>query len=241
MTRLRSLAFNLLFFGWTAILLVVGLPVLLLRHRHVLAYGRFWARTTLALLAGLVGLRHRVTGADNLPTGPLIVAVKHQSSWETLACMLLFREPAYVLKRELLRIPIFGWYLLAAGMIAIDRVGGGGALRTMLRRAAAAAAEGRTIVIYPEGTRTAPGERRPYQSGVAALYERLGLPVTPVALNSGLFWGRRSFAKRAGTITVEILPPIAPGLPRREFLLRLETEIEGAMARLDREVGAVAS
>jgi 1-acyl-sn-glycerol-3-phosphate acyltransferase len=145
---------------------------------------------------------------------------------------LLLDEPAYVLKRELMSVPLFGAYLKRCGMIAVDRQGGGPALKRMLAAARAAAADGRPILIYPEGTRTAPGQRRPYHPGVAALYGDLGLPVVPVALNSGLFWGRRSFRKRSGTITIEFLAPIAPGLPRRVFMERLQGSIEEASARL---------
>jgi 1-acyl-sn-glycerol-3-phosphate acyltransferase len=149
-----------------------------------------------------------------------------------MICTLLFKRPAFVLKRELTWIPFFGWFLLRGGMIPVDRAAGGTALRRLLRRAKQAAADGRSVVIYPEGTRTAPGASRPYQPGVAALYEHLRLPVVPVALNSGLFWGRRSFLKRPGTITLEILEPISPGLGRRPFTEELERRLEGASLRL---------
>jgi 1-acyl-sn-glycerol-3-phosphate acyltransferase len=232
MAALRSLLFNVLFIVWTAMVVTGGAPLLPLGRRWVHVMGRFWTRTSFALLAATVGLRYRLLGLERLPPEPVIAAVKHQSSWDTLACALLFREPAYVLKRELTWIPVFGWYLLAGRMIAVDRAAGGSALRKLLRQAKAAAAEGRTILIYPEGTRTPPGMRRPYQPGVAALYEHLGLPVVPVALNSGLYWGRRSFAKRPGVITLEVLDPIAPGLGRRAFMAELERRIETASDRL---------
>ena len=145
---------------------------------------------------------------------------------------LLLDKPAYVLKRELIRVPLFGSYLKQCGMIPVDREGGGAALKQLLRAARTAVAQGRSILIYPEGTRTPPGERRPYHPGVAALYGDLGVPVVPVALNSGLFWGRRAFHKKPGTITIEFLPPIAPGLPRREFMRELQERMEGASQRL---------
>ncbi len=235
MSLLRSLLFNILLFAWTAALVLLGLPALAAGRRGVYALARLWARGSFVLLAHVVGLRHRILGRDRLPAEPVIAAVKHQSTWDTMACALLFAEPAYVLKRELTWVPVFGWYLLRADMIAVDRRAGGGALRRMLRQARAAAADGRSVVIYPEGTRTAPGVVRPYQPGVAALYEHLNLPVVPIALNSGLFWGRRSFLKRPGVITLEILEPIQPGLDRRAFLAELHRRIEEAAMRIARE------
>lgn len=240
MAALRSLIFNLLFYAWTAGILLVCLPALPFGVAAVHAVGRCWVRVTLLLLVGVVGLRHRIVGLEHLPEGPAIIAPKHQSTWDTLIFALPLRLPAYVLKRELMRIPLFGIYLRCAGMIPVDRAGGGTALKQMVAKARAAVAEGRHLLIYPEGTRTAPGERRPYHPGVAALYSQLGLPVVPVALNSGLFWGRRAFTKRPGLITVEFLPPIPPGLPRREFMAELERRIETASDRLARPDGSEA-
>src|SRR5688572_11009770 len=232
MAALRSLAFNILFFLWTAAVVVIGMPALIFGAPGVHFMGRLWSRGTFWLLKHLIGLTHRVLGRERLPAEPVIAAVKHQSSWDTMICTLLFKRPAFVLKRELTWIPFFGWFLLRGGMIPVDRAAGGTALRRLLRRAKQAAADGRSVVIYPEGTRTAPGASRPYQPGVAALYEHLRLPVVPVALNSGLFWGRRSFLKRPGTITLEILEPISPGLGRRPFTEELERRLEGASQRL---------
>src|SRR5207253_154167 len=139
-------------------------------------------------------------------------AMKHQSTWDTLALPVLFDDPAAIIKRELLLLPIYGWYVQRAGAIAVDRSGGAKALKRMIAQARKAAAAGRPIAIFPEGTRTAVGARPPSHPGVAALYTQLALPLVPVAVNSGLFWGRRAFLKRRGRLTVEILPPIAPGL-----------------------------
>src|SRR5215468_4352728 len=232
MAMLRSLLFNLGFFAWTLLIVVFGVPWLLLPYRFTYRLGAFWVRISLALLRGLVGLDHRVVGLEHRLAGPAIYAAKHQSAWDTLVFPLLLDKPAYVLKQELIRVPLFGSYLKQCGMIPVDRQGGGSALKQMLKAARAAVAQGRSILIYPEGTRTPPGERRPYHPGVAALYGDLGVPVVPVALNSGLFWGRRSFRKRPGTITIEFLPPIAPGRPRREFMQELRSRMEGASARL---------
>ena len=137
-----------------------------------------------------------------------------------------------MLKKELLSIPLFGWFLKRAGMIAVDRKGGASALRSMARQATETLESGRSILIFPEGTRVAPGQTRPYQPGVAALYTQQKVPVVPVALNSGLFWGRRAFFKKPGTIVVQILPPIPPGLDRKAFMRDLESRIEPASAAL---------
>lgn len=235
MSALRSLLFNILLFTWTVAVVLCGLPALAFGRRGAHAVGRFWARGCFALLAHVVGLRHRILGRGRLPPEPVIAAIKHQSVWDTIACVLLFAEPAIVLKRELTWIPGFGWYPKRGEMIALDRRGGGAALRSMVRQARKAAGNGRSIVIFPEGTRTAPGTSRTYQPGVAALYEQLKLPVVPIALNSGLFWGRRSFVKRPGVITLEILEPIPPGLERRAFMGELYRRIEEAATRLARD------
>ena len=176
---------------------------------------------------------------ENLPSGPVIIASKHQSSWETLAFVKLFPDAAIVMKRELVFIPIVGWAMARAGHIAVERGDGALAMRSLLRQAKAVVAEGRSILIFPEGTRTAVDVRQDYQMGTAALYRHLGVPVVPVALNSGLFWGRRKWVKRPGTITVQVLPPIGPGqgFSRWQFMDALRQRIEGATARLVREGG----
>jgi len=243
MTLLRSLLFELLFYGWTAVLAFAYLPTLVLPRGAIVTMGRLWSRSVLWLLARVVGLRHRVEGRENLPAGPFIVAAKHQSTWDTLLMPILFPDPVVILKKQLMQLPFYGWYARKHGMIGIDRKAGASALRGMVAEAAGAAARGRTLVVFPEGTRTAPGERRPYQRGVAALYARLGLPVVPVALNSGLFWGRRGLVLRPGTITVRVLPPIPPGLDTEAFMARLESAIENAQGELagDPPAGAIAA
>ena len=233
MIRLRSALFNMAFWAWTALVTLAALAVIWGPRRWTLEVGRAWAAGTMLLLRALCRLDYEVRGTP--PAGPAIVASKHQSAWDTLIFPLLVRHPAYVLKRELLWIPLLGLCFWRAGHIAIDRSGGGPALRRLIRAAQRAVAAGRPLVIYPEGTRTSPGERRSYAPGVAALYRQLGIPAVPVALNSGLFWGRRTFLKRSGRITIEFLPPIPPGLPRREFMRELEARIETASARLAAE------
>lgn len=229
---LRSLFFNVGWYIGTAIIAIVGSPILVLPARYVVAWSLLWIDFCLGWLSLTCRLTHRLDGIENMPSGPVILACKHQSTWETLAFSRLFPGSATVLKRELLFIPIVGWAMARAGNIAVERGDGARALRGLVRQAKAALAEGRSILIFPEGTRTEVGSQRAYQVGTAALYRQLGVPVVPVALNSGLFWGRRKFIKRPGVITVEILPAIAPGLGRDAFISTLRERIEAATARL---------
>ena len=232
MILLRSLAFHLAFLIWTGVLGIVALPLLLAPRRWVMRFGTFWSAGTLTLLGWCAGLRYEVRGREHLPAGPVILAMKHQSAWETFAVPVIFRDPAMVIKRELGFVPFYGWYALKAGMIGIDRSAGAAALKAMLAGAERARDQGRPILIFPEGTRTAVGARIPYQPGAAALYRQLRLPLVPVAVNSGLFWGRRRFIRRPGRIIVEILPPLPPGGDRRAILRLLEERIEAATDRL---------
>jgi len=234
--RLRALAFTVTFYAVTLLFALPTPGLLMLPRRATVAYAKVWVATMLWLLAGIVGLRHAVRGMANLPAGPVIVAAKHQSAWDTLALFALIGDPAVVVKRELTWIPLFGWCLLRAGMLPVDRAGGGAALRRLVAAAKRRAADGRSILVFPQGTRTPPCAALPYQLGVAALYGALGLPVVPVALASGLFWPRRSTRLEPGTIEVEVLPAIAPGLDRRAFMARLEGAIEPATARLEGDV-----
>ena len=229
---LRCGLFNISMFAWTFLILLTLWPSILISRDAMRWSARLWARGIETLLAHLVGLGLRVRGEEHLPAGPVVLAAKHQSAWDTMVFYLLFDGPVYVLKKELLAVPIAGWYLRRVGMVAVDRRGGASALKAMIAGVEAGLADGRAIVIFPEGTRTAPGERRPYHPGVAALYSRLTVPVVPVALNSGLFWPRRAFLKKPGTITLEFLPPMPAGLGRRAFTAELERRIEDACARL---------
>jgi 1-acyl-sn-glycerol-3-phosphate acyltransferase len=235
MSWARAFAFNVVFFAWTAILGTVGLPFLFTPRRATMRFGRFWAASVLVLLRLIVGLAHEIRGLDRVPRSGCIIAMKHQSAWDTLILPVVLGDPAVVLKRELLLLPFFGWYAGRAGSIAIDRSAGAGTLRRMLVKARPVAAAGRPIVIFPEGTRVAPGERRSYQPGVAALYQALALPLVPAAVNSGLYWGRRSFFKRKGRIILEFLDPIPPGRTRPRLMAELERRIETAAEALLRE------
>ena len=233
MTAVRSLLFNAYFFTWTTLCALFGVPILLLGHRRNNAYGRWWSGTVLWGLRLICGVRGRVEGLEqHLPAGPCIVAMKHQSTWETLFAPQVLDAPAFVVKRELTRIPFFGWYLLRSDMLPVDRKAGGAALRQMVEAARTAIAQGRPIVIYPEGTRRETGAPPQYHPGVAAIYSALGLPVVPVAVNSGLYWGRHAFTKRPGTAVMRFLEPIPPGLDRRVFLAELQQRIEAAAREL---------
>ncbi|WP_439612156.1 lysophospholipid acyltransferase family protein [Reyranella sp.] len=229
---LRSFFFNVGWYAGTTIIAIVGSPILLMPRRFVVAWSLFWIDFCLWWLRITCRLTHRVGGLENMPAGPVIFACKHQSSWETLAFSRLFPGAATVMKRELVLIPVVGWAMARVGNIAVERGDGSKALRGLVKQARATLAEGRSILIFPEGTRVAVGDERPYQVGTAALYRQLGVPVVPVALNSGLFWGRRKFIKRPGVIDVEILPAIPPGLSRDAFMTTLRERIEGATNRL---------
>ena len=241
MILFRALLFNLLSWLLYLALGILYLPLLLIPkppgEAVMMSAGRLWSRITLWLAAHVVGLTYEVRGQQNIPAGPVLFAIKHQSAWDTLAVAILLPSPVVVLKRELFWIPFYGWYARRAGMIAIDRSGGARTLRRMLREARAALDKGRPLVIFPQGTRTIPramgGEPKPYQPGIAALYGELGVPLVPVALNSGLFWRRRAFRKYPGRIVLEYLPPIPPGLGKRQLMARLEQEIETATDRLE--------
>lgn len=232
MIVLRSALFNVAFFGWTTLCSIMFLPTMVLPRGVIRCGVRGWAKGVGWLLEHLAGVRTDIRGRENIPDGPVIIASKHQSAWETIMFHLLVPDAAYVVKKELLRIPFYGWCVTKVGSIPVDRQAGARALKSMTSHARRALERGQQIVIFPEGTRSAPGSRRPYLPGVAALYTQLGVPVVPVALNSGLFWGRRSFLKRPGCIVVQFLPVIDAALDRRRFMAELEDRVETASTAL---------
>jgi 1-acyl-sn-glycerol-3-phosphate acyltransferase len=234
----RSLLFNFLFYLTTTLYVVLGSPLLFAPRRWAMAALANHARFELWLLKIIAGTKLDVRGREKLPDGPCLVAAKHQSAWETFALIPLFRDPAYLMKRELFWIPFHGWFSYKFAMIPVDRDKGPAALRRMLREAKKRIADGREIIIFPEGTRRAPGAPPDYKTGIVLLYEALGVPCVPLALNSGLFWPRRSLERRHGTIVVEFLDPIPPGLPKDEFIKRLVDAVETASARLLAEARA---
>jgi 1-acyl-sn-glycerol-3-phosphate acyltransferase len=229
---IRSVLFNVLFYLNLAVQIIAALPTLLMPRWGILAVARFWARTNLWLLRVVCGTKVEFRGLTKIPPGPLLVAAKHQSLWETFALLLILSDPAYIMKRELMWIPFFGWYAWKAGMIPIDRSKRGQALAEMNECARRELARDRQIIIFPEGTRRPPGAEPKYKYGVAHLYVETGVPCVPIALNSGLFWPRRSIRRYPGTIRVEVLDPIPPGLAKDAFFERLQRDIEMATARL---------
>ena len=233
LNMLRSLAFNALFYLNTLAWLIVALPTFFMPYRAVIWVAKTWGRCNLVLLRLVAGIDYEIRGRENIPTGPLIVAGKHQSAWETFALLPLFDNPAYILKRELQWIPVFGWLTVKGRMVPVDRGAGSQALTAMAERARIELGRNRQIIIFPEGTRRPVGAEPRYKYGVAYLYAAEGVPCLPVALNSGLFWPRRrSLHLRPGKVLVEILDPIAPGMDKDEFFERLKSEIETATARL---------
>jgi 1-acyl-sn-glycerol-3-phosphate acyltransferase len=229
---IRSIIFNILFYLNLFAQLIAALPTLLMPRWGILAVGRFWARTNLWLLRTVCGLDANFHGLDKIPPGPLLVAAKHQSMWETFALLLILPDPAYIMKRELMWIPFFGWYAWKAGMIAVDRRRGSQALLDMNASARRELARNRQIIIFPEGTRRPPGAEPRYKYGVAHLYAEMGVPCLPIALNSGLFWPRRSLRRYPGTVRVEVLDLIPPGLGKEAFFERLQRAVEAGTARL---------
>ncbi len=233
MTWLRSALFNLLFYVLTASAAVAMLPLLVGPRRWLVTPMRLWARLIIVMLRLVCGIRLRVTGLEHLPReGPALIAAKHQSAFDTVVWFALLPDTAYVLKRELLAIPIYGWLARKSRMIAVDRAAGAAAMRGLIRGGRAAAEEGRQILIFPEGTRVAPGRRAVYHPGVAALAAATGLPVIPAATDSGLRWGRRDFRRPPGVITLAILPPLPASLRREALVARLEAVIEAETGRL---------
>ena len=229
MIWLRSLIYNIVFYVNLVLFLVLGSPFYLTPRKWSVRALQAWASTSVWWLRIICGTRMEVRGAENIPQGAVLVAAKHQSTWETFALLPLFDDPAMVLKRELVFIPLFGWFIPKFRMIPIERSSGAATLKKMVARAKEAAAMGRQIVIFPEGTRRPPEASPDYKPGAAALYLQLGLACLPIALNSGVFWPRRKFMRYPGTIVLEA------GLKRREFSQRLEAAIEPATARLVRE------
>ena len=228
MTALRSLLFLVWFLTVTTVLALLFLPVLILPRGATVWLARAWSRATFFGLKLFAGLDWEIRGTP--PAGPVLVAAKHMSMWDTLALYLALGEPAIVLKRSLLDIPFYGWFLWKAAAIAIDRSAGSRALRKMSAAAQKVLGQGRPILICPEGTRKKPHAPPDYKPGVAGLYALLKVPCVPVALNSGVYW--TGFIKKPGTIVLEFLEPIAPGLKRDTFMTLLENRIETATNRL---------
>lgn len=229
---LGSLAYVAFSYGLLAVMALVCLPLLAGPRRWAFAAVRVWARASLLALRVLCAVRVEVRGREHLPAGAALVAAKHQSMLDTVAPLLVLDDPAYVLKRELMRLPFWGWYAAKTDMLPIDREGGSATLRALVHGARERMADGRQVLIFPEGTRRAPGAEPDYKPGVAGLYRELAAPCTPLATNSGLFWPAHGWLRRPGVAVFEFLPPIPAGLKRASFMAVLEERIEIASARL---------
>ncbi len=231
----RSVLFNVALILNFVVLGILFSPVLLIPSRYGWKVVHIWAGSTVWLHKTICGIGEDIRGREHVPAGGLIVASKHQSAWETLRLVTLFRRPTFILKRELLWIPLFGWYLKKFGQIPVDRGRRSAALEAMIRRAKRAVAEDRQIIIFPEGTRRHPLAPSDYRYGVVRLYRELRAPVLPVALNSGLFWPRRAVTHRPGTIVLQCLPVIPPGMDPDRFADVLKERMEKATAGLVEE------
>jgi len=235
---IRSVIFNLAFYTFLFLLMLFALPIFLLPWKWVWWMPTTWARTSLWMLRVLAGVKFELRGIENKPEGGVLIASKHQSTWETFVLLFVAERPAYLAKRELFMIPFFGWYLSRFRQISVNRARGSSALKSMIPQARAAVKDGRDVVIFPEGTRRTPGDPPSYKFGVTALYRILKVPVVPVALNAGVFWPRRTFLRYPGTIVMEILPPIEPGLSDEVFKETLIERIETASDKLLEEAKA---
>nr|WP_298794684.1 lysophospholipid acyltransferase family protein [uncultured Acetobacter sp.] len=236
MALLRSVLFNIMALLLTLMMGVGAFPIRLFAKKLALPYAKLWSRLMLMLFRDICGVDVRITGQENLAaagTGPMLIASQHQSAFDTLIWMLLVPYPSYVMKGELRRIPLLGPMLVLAGMMPIERAAGAKAMRALLRETEKAVEAGKQIIIFPEGTRTAPGEHVALKPGIAAMAAHAGLPVVPVATNSGFFWGRNAFLKRSGVLHVAIGAPIAP--VNRKLLLG---EIESSWRVLEHDFAA---
>ncbi|WP_315837579.1 1-acyl-sn-glycerol-3-phosphate acyltransferase [Bradyrhizobium prioriisuperbiae] len=232
---LRSLIFNILFYILLVIWVIIGIPTYLMPRWGILWIAKNWGRTSIWLMRVICNTKVEYRGVEKIPTGPLIVAAKHQSIWETFALLQFFDQPLYILKRELKWLPFFGWYLSKADMIGVDRGAGGRSLLEMAKAAHDEVQRGRQLIIFPEGTRRPVGAEPRYKLGVGQIYVDCEVTCLPVALNAGLCWPRRTFMRYPGTIIVEFLDSLPAGLPRDEFLTQVSTAIETATNRIVQE------
>ncbi|MEO5324798.1 1-acyl-sn-glycerol-3-phosphate acyltransferase [Mesorhizobium sp. CC13] len=229
MLQIRSLAFNLVFYVSLVVQMILWTPYYFLSPRHRAWFvPKFWARSSLWLQEKIAGTKSQITGMENLPEGSFILAPKHQSFWDAIAFFPYLRDPLYILKRELMWIPFFGWYIKKMNMIPVNRGKRSAALKAVVVATRKEMQNDRQLIIYPEGTRRAPGDEPAYKWGIAELYSALNLPVVPVAHVAGLYWPRRKFLRHPGTIKARFLEPIPAGLDKEEFMRRLIAETEAA-------------
>lgn len=239
MIWLRSLLFNILFFGLSTVMCIAIVPFVFCGKKTALFMAKFFTHQTYWLEKHIIGLDYEVRGLGNLPKeGPYIVAAKHQSAYETMKLHILFKDPAIILKRELTRIPVWGWFLSKLDMIAINREKREKSMTSIIEGAQRMKDQGRPIIIFPQGTRVRidmTAQQKPYKGGIIKMYNATGLPIIPLAMNSGMFWGRKTFIKRPGKVIFEFLPAIEPGLPEKKVIKALEERIESTSIRLMNE------
>ena len=229
---LRSLGFTAWVYGLGALMGLACLPLLFMPRKTAAWAVRTWSRLVIAGLKIIVGVQVEVRGREHLPPGPCLIAAKHQGMFDIIPPFDYLPDPCLVMKRELMMIPVFGWFCAKLDMIVINRAAASKALRAMVHDAKDALDEGRQIIIFPEGTRKAPGAAPDYKPGIAALYRELNIPCTPLATNSGMIWPAHGFIRYPGTVVFQILPPIQAGLKRATFMALLEDKVEEASARL---------
>lgn len=232
MIWVRSLIFMIVFYALSTVAAIAMTPLLLGRRRWIVQTIGVWAKAAIVLLRVICGVKMEVRGLEHMPTGPALIAAKHQGMFDTIGPFAFLPDVAFVLKKELLAIPFYGWYSIKGGMIAVDRAGHAAALKKLVKDTRERMAEDRQVIIFPEGTRKAPGAAPDYKPGIAALYRDLALPCTPVATNSGAHWPAKGFLRHPGTIVFEFLEPIPAGLKRGEFMKELQARIEAASGAL---------
>lgn len=241
MNAVRSILFNILFYGvWTPFMCTVTLPSLLMPRKCAVWVAKNYQDGAYYLQKFVMGIDYEIRGIENKPADDVgyLVASKHYSAWETLHIFRLFEDATIILKKELLSLPLFGWFLKKLDVIAIDRSNRGAASASLYEGARKMRDQHRPIVIFPQGTRVPVGTtlvEKPYKGGIIKLYSELNMPILPVAINSGLYWPRNSFWKKPGTVVVQYLPVIPPGLPADEVMRKLESEIETASDKLIEE------
>ena len=228
---IRSLLFNLAFYATTLVLGLLFLPAMLGPRRWTCKAMQLWAQVCLAEASCIAGIRIRKGRWRALPEGPVILAPKHQSALDILIMLAYFDAPAFVLKRELMWLPVLGWYAARSQQIWIARDAGSAAVRKMMRAASEVVADGRPVIVFPEGTRTQPGSEPPLKPGIVAIYRHLGATIVPIALDSGYCWGRLSFRKQPGIVHLSVETPFPPGLGRHDLLDRLHAAINEDPAR----------
>jgi 1-acyl-sn-glycerol-3-phosphate acyltransferase len=229
--QVRSWAYLFSFLTWTIAVSISCLPALL-KRRWALVIARMWVRGVMNLAKTVAGIDCLTLGREHVPQGACVIAAQHQSSYETYRLFLEVDQPVFILKRELTLIPIIGWFMSRIGLIGIDRSAGAGAMRKVLRETQAALDAGRQVIIFPEGTRTEPGVVKPYRPGIAALYAHCSVPIIPMALNSGYFWGKTRILKQPGTIVFHFLPPLTPGQDKDTMLKDLRARIDSAASEM---------